>query len=205
MQAFVLNLDSRPDRWALIKKRMPEFKLRRISAIVKPVGGYGNFLSIIKAIQTAKRERLPEVLILEDDCLPKKGYIGIWRKVKKWLDLNPDKWDIYSGGAHQIFGPNFIGSTDGVKFYDPLWCVASHWIYVQERSYDKLLAHYKRYCIGASYWSKLGVDVHNNLFTTVISYPFIAYQDSGYSNVNKTHRNTRKLFRNSERGLSRKN
>ena len=47
MQAFVLNLDSRPDRWALIKKRMPEFKLRRISAIVKPVGGYGNFLSII--------------------------------------------------------------------------------------------------------------------------------------------------------------
>jgi len=37
---------------------------------------------------------------------------------------------------------------------------------------------------------------------TVISVPFIAYQDDGYSNISKKARCTRKLFRNSEKSIS---
>jgi len=209
IDAYVLNLDSRPDRWASLKKEFKGsesvFKLHRVSAVVKDVGAHGNFLSFIKAIKLAKKQGLDEVLILEDDCLPVKGFMKKWIVIKKWLDSNPDKWDIYSGGAHQILLPESIGEANGVKFYDPAWSVAAHWIYIQKRSYDKLLKHYKRFSFGANYWSKLGVNVHNNLFKTVISYPFIAYQDSGFSDINKRKRSTRKLFRNAERGLSRKN
>ena len=209
IDAYVLNLDSRPDRWASLKKKFQGseslFKLHRVSAVVKDVGAHGNFLSCIKAIKLAKKRGLAEVLILEDDCLPVKGFREKWTVIKNWLDSNPDKWDIYSGGAHQILLPESIGEAKGFKFYDPMWSVASHWIYIQERSYDKLLKHYNRFSIGANYWSKLGVNVHNNLFKTVISHPFIAYQDSGFSDINKRKRSTRKLFRNAERGLSRKN
>ena len=205
MQVFVINLDSRPDRWAKIKERFRGFKLERVSAVVKPVGAHGNFLSMIKAIKLAKKRGLDEVLILEDDCLPVAGYKKRWTKVKEWLNTNPDKWDIYSGGAHQIVMAQPIGHQGNIKFYDPAWSVAAHWIYIQSRSYDMLLDHYTKYSFGTAYIPLLGVDVHNNLFKTVISSPFLAYQDSGYSNIRGLKRNTRKLFRNSERRLSLKN
>ena len=104
LDTFVINLDSRQDRWANIKRHFKEsnFKLRRISAVIKEVGAYGTFLSFIKAIKLAKKERLSEVLILEDDCLPKKGFEKKWIIIKEWLDKHPTKWDIYSGGQ-QIY------------------------------------------------------------------------------------------------------
>jgi len=201
MEAFVINLDSRPDRWLMMKKRFPNFKLTRIPAVVKSVPAYGNFLSMIKAIKLAKKRGLDEILILEDDCLPVKGFLNRWASIKEWLDLNPDKWDVYSGGAHKIILPSLIGEHKSIKFYDPVWSVAAHWIYVEKRSYNKLLAHYSRYCSGTQVVPMLGVDVHNNFFKTVISYPFIAYQDSGFSDIKKQKRDTRKIFRNAERGL----
>jgi hypothetical protein len=205
MQVFVINLDSRPDRWAKIKERFRGFDIERIPAVVKPVGAHGNFLSMIKAIKLAKKRGLDEVLILEDDCLPVPGFKKRWAKVKAWLDANPDKWDIYSGGAHKILLAQLIGHQGNIEFYDPVWSVAAHWIYIQSRSYDILLDHYTKYNFGTAYLPALGVNVHNNLFKTVISSPFLAYQDSGYSNIKGLKRNTRKLFRNSERELSLKN
>lgn len=206
MNVFVLNLDSRPDRWNTIKKRFSNsnsnFKLRRVSAVTNKVGSYGLFLSAIKAIKLAKKEGLSEVLILEDDCLPKKGYLKLWSSIKEWLDSNPDKWDIYSGGAHTIIMPHLIDTYKGIKFYDPLWCVAAHWIYIQKRSYDLILKHYMQYSIGAKFWYKLAPDIHNNFFKTIISYPFIAYQEPGFSNLRKTKRDTRKIYRNAETKLS---
>ena len=203
MHTFVINLDKRPDRWELVKKRFTdtEFKLERLSAVVKSVGAYGNFLSVIKAIKLAKKRGLEEVLIIEDDCLPKRGFEKRWTHIKSWLDVNPDKWDIFSGGAHSVVLPDLIGETHGIKIYNPWWAVAAHWIFIPKRSYDTVLHYYSKVSIGANYCPFLGVDVHNNFLKTVISVPFIAYQDDGYSNISKKNRCTRKLFRNSEKSI----
>lgn len=204
IDTFVINLDKRPDRWELIKKRFAgsDFKLERISAVVKPVGAYGNFLSVIKAVKLAKKRRLEEILIVEDDCLPKRGFEKRWASIKMWLDINPDKWDIFSGGSHSIILPDLIGEIDGIKIYNPLWAVASHWIFIPQGSYDKVLKYYQNFSIVANYCPLLGVDVHNNFLKTVISVPFLAYQDDGYSDISKNKRQTRKkLFRNCEKGI----
>jgi GR25 family glycosyltransferase involved in LPS biosynthesis len=206
INTYVINLDSRPDNWSDIKKHFKgtNFKLTRIPAVVKNVGAYGNFLSVIKALKLAKKKGLSEILILEDDCLPVKGFEKRWETIKDWLDKNPDKWDIYSGGAHSIYFPKSIGESGNIKFYNPLWSASSHWTFIPSRSYAKLLEHYKKYSGWANYFSMLGVDIHNNFFKTVISHPFMAYQKSGYSNIRKTHRNRYKIFKNAEHGLSRK-
>jgi GR25 family glycosyltransferase involved in LPS biosynthesis len=203
---FVINLKSRPDRWELIKRRFANtsFKLERLLAVVKPVGSYGHFLSVIKAIKLAKKRDMEDVLILEDDCLPKRGFETKWKYIKSWLKENPDKWDIFSGGSHSIFLPHLIGETHGIKMYNPVWAVAAHWLFIPKRSYNKLLNYYESVSICTNYIPFLGIDVHNNFLKTVISVPYIAYQDDGYSNISKKKRKTRKIFRNSERAIQRK-
>jgi GR25 family glycosyltransferase involved in LPS biosynthesis len=203
IDTFVINLDSRPDRWANIKRHFKgaDFKFHRISAVVNKVGAYGTFLSFIKAIKLAKKEGLSEVLILEDDCLPKRGFKQRWATIKEWLDANPTKWDIYSGGATHIYMPKLIGESKDIKFYNPMWSTCAHWIYIQSRVYDKLLDHYKQYSFACKYFPLLNADIHNNLFKTVISYPFLAYQESGFSNLSKTRRNREKVFKEAERAL----
>ena len=203
LDAFVINLDSRQDRWVNIKKHFKgsNFKLHRVSAVVKEVGAYGTFLSFIKAIKLAKKKGLSEVLILEDDCLPKKGFKERWVTIKAWLDRHPTKWDIYSGGATNIYMPHLIGESKGINFYNPAWSTCAHWIYMQSRVYDTILDHYNKYSFACNYVPTLNADIHNNLFKTVISYPFMAYQDSGFSNLSKTRRNRRKDFQEAEKGL----
>jgi GR25 family glycosyltransferase involved in LPS biosynthesis len=203
LYTFIINLDSRPDRWSKIQREFKgaDFKLHRVSAVVKEVGAYGNFLSIINAIKLAKQKGLSEVLILEDDCLLKKGFEKRWVTIKEWLDKNPTKWDIYSGGAALIYMPELIGVSKSVKFYNPVWSTCAHWIYIESRIYDKLLDHYNKYSFACNYFPALNADIHNNLFKTVISYPFMAYQESGFSNLTKTRRNRRKDFQEAEKGL----
>jgi GR25 family glycosyltransferase involved in LPS biosynthesis len=201
---FVINLKSRPDRWELIQKRFADtsFKLERLIAVVKPVGAYGNFLSMIKAIKLAKKRDMEEVLIIEDDCLPKRGFEKKWKLIKSWLKMNPDKWDIFSGGSHSVFLPDLVGETHGIKLYNPMWAVAAHWLFIPKRAYDKVLNYYEKVSIGANYIPFLGIDVHNNFLKTIISVPYIAYQDNGYSNISKKNRSTRKkIFRNSEKSI----
>jgi GR25 family glycosyltransferase involved in LPS biosynthesis len=204
MKAFVINLKSRPDRWAKIQKRFAgsDIELLRLEAVKSETNGlHGCFLSHIKALKRAKKEGLPYILILEDDCLPAVGWKSNWQKIKKWLDSHPKKWDIYSGGAHGIVFPNEIGRKDGIKYYDPLWSVGTQWLYIAERSYDMILSHYDKYNFTAKLWVPFGNDAHNNLFKTVITCPFLAYQDSDNSDIGKKYRNQRKTYKNAERKL----
>jgi hypothetical protein len=200
---FVINLDSRPDRWKKMKERFSdsEFKLRRVPAVKSYLPTHGNFLSVIKAIEMAKRKGADSALILEDDCLPVKGFLKKWKIVKKWLDSHPEKWDLYSGGALNISIPEPIGRVGGIKFYDPVWFTSSHFIYLRKKSYDLVLDHYKSFSFFSSFIPILGIDNLNNFLRTVVSSPFIAYQDSGFSDIRKQTRKLKKEFSNSEEKL----
>jgi len=200
---FVINLDSRPDRWKKMKERFSdsEFKLHRVSAVKAKMGSYGNFLSTIKAIKMAKKEGVDSALILEDDCLPVKGFLKKWAIVKSWLDKHPDKWDLYSGGALNIVMPGLVGQSKGIRFYNPMWSTTSHFIYLHKKSYDLVLNHYKKFSFFTKFIPILGVDVQNNLVKTVISSPFLAYQDSGFSDIRRQTRKREKEFSNTENRL----
>ena len=204
MDTFVINLEERPDRWKSIQKRFrnKNFKLRRFTPIKDNNPGYSLFLTTIEILKIAKREKLANILIVEDDCLPVKNFSELWENVKGWLDSHEDNWDIYSGGAQNILFPKFVGEAEGVKFYDPIWSTAAHFLYIPARSYSKLINHYSTYKYATKIAPILCPDVHNNLFKTIISHPFVAYQDSGYSNIRKTRRNRKKNFKEAERGLT---
>lgn len=217
--AYVINLDSRPDRWAAIQKRFEgsDLLLRRIPAVKHQNGAYGNFMSFLKAFRMAKREGLESVLILEDDVVPARGWEAKWRDVRSWLDTHPEAWDIYSGGAWG--GPlGFQNATGAIGlepaaighakqnhiFKYPILTVGAHWVYVPRRTLSKAIRLYSRLQFLPKLSSLLGMDVlHGFFFKTVSSYPFIARQRASYSNITRRHRDRDSFFETSERRLKR--
>ena len=212
---YVINLDSRPERWKKVQERFEDspLKLQRISAVKDGNGAYGNYMSFLKALRQARKEGLSSVLILEDDCLPARGWETRWKAVKGWLDANTGKWDIYSGGAwggnefvqnvteFLGFEPEKIGTVGtNTIFKYPSLTLGAHWIYVPERSYTKMIRRYESLAFLPRLHRKFGMDfLHGFFFRILSSYPFIAYQESSNSNIDKKFVDKRKFITNSEK------
>lgn len=201
--ALVINLHKRRDRWKKIQERFENTSvhLRRLDALEHRVGSYGLFRSFIKAIEYAYMKKLPNILILEDDCLPVKGWEEKWGVIQDWLKKNPEKWEIYSGGSGIIKNPIEIGRVGNTVFYNPELSTGAHWIYMEERVYKKAIKYFKSVCSQAKYTPELGIDIQMHTLKTIISYPFVAYQESGYSNLQKNNRHLEELFKRSEESL----
>jgi len=207
-KAYVINLDSRPDRWLKIQDKFRDapFKLERFSAIKDSVGWKGCGYSHMALIQMAKDANLQSVLIMEDDCNPTKEFNEYWPKIKNWLDNNRNKWDIFIGG-NTYYASVFTSSKDkqlntiqpvctikpDIKLYSTkLLCL--HFYYLNSSIYDKFLE-----------WKndidKNGaVDVWPNTMKMKIisSSPFIATQDEDFSNINNSAANYKSMFKTSE-------
>jgi len=205
MRAFVINLKSRPDRWQRMKRIFDgsDIKISRIDAVRAADPHLGVLKSFLKALRKARTLGLENVLLLEDDCMPTAGWKARWPKVRSWLDENPDKWDLYSGGNWAIWFPHEVGRIDDIRFYDPVYSLAAHWLYVPQRSYEFLIDYYSRIVTLAPVLPLVGIDHHNNLFKMVISEPFMAYQKSDFSNTKHTYRNTERMFSQAERNVRR--
>ena len=109
--AYVINLDRRTDRWDTIQNSFKnkninlirfsgvnmtdELKKEKYSKSSLTKGQLGCSLSHISVLEMAKKNNMNTILILEDDCKPTESFSS-WFIIKKWLDANLDKWDIYN-------------------------------------------------------------------------------------------------------------
>lgn len=98
-KVFVINLDSRPDRWLHIQKlcRTVGIYPERIPAIKMTPGWHGCGYSHIKCAQLAKERKLPWVLVLEDDCVFSQDDFSRFKSALPWLWNNKDKWEMFNG------------------------------------------------------------------------------------------------------------
>lgn len=221
MRAYVVNLDSRPERWRQIQTRFKRssVKLRRFPAIEHESGGLGNALSVLKVLKMAKKEKLHNVLLLEDDCLPAPGWEENWKAVRHWLDTHEDEWDLYVGGAwggNNLFqdltdffgvGPTEVGHVGkNILFKYPFVTLGGHWVYYNHKSYTNLITYYERLIAirkTALDVPWMNLDCHHMAFRTISSYPFIAYQKSAYSNVSEEFVDREKLIKGYEKRVGR--
>jgi len=207
MEAFVMNLNKRQDRWKAIQESA-DMKLHRIAAIDKDPGAYGLVLTIMKVLRYAKKQGLPEILLLEDDCVLKSGWKERWLSIKEWLEAHPDDWDIYSGGAQAYGDAKEVGHTGSIRLFQPKWSHGAHFMYIPSRSYDMMLAEYKKYAPTTKADPKFGADMINGHLKRLISHPFVAYQENGLSNIETTRKmiQRRDQYKRTERKLgTRKN
>ena len=192
----ILNLEKRTDRWEKIQKNFKDFKILRIDAVKKTNGAIGCFKSHQKAIQLAKDLNMEKIFVLEDDCIPCENFKERFKVIKKYLDSN-NNWDLYLGGGI-INGPfKKNGWENNFKEYinyknENLVRISksyeAHFICYNKSVYDYFL-NIKRYRHPIDKVWNIGYKMPK--LNALISYPFIAVQDVGWSDILKRGKSTK--------------
>ena len=140
MNAYVINLDKRKDRWKQIKTDWKDYdiKLIRVSAIEDTVGMVGCAKSHLKIIKYAKKKKLPYVLVLEDDAIPTSNFKQLWNKSLEFNETHKGEFDLFNGGPSKAFKKYTKKITKTFYKTDNLW--GTHFIIYNERCYDKILS-----------------------------------------------------------------
>lgn len=183
-EALVINLDSRPDRWARMKEAWSPFlNLVRVSAEPALEDDRPRHRRTSEAlgwthmslIADAQRRGLKTILVLEDDAVPEPGFFHRWTELKQKLDSDLDSWEVFNGGAHFLrdyFG--FQRMDHSVLIQGQIAC-AGHFLYLNLSATSRFLE-----------WPKTKEDIDMffcNRFKLSVAYPILAKQANGASDI----------------------
>jgi len=206
---YVINLDSRPDRWAALQHAWKgAFNLTRVPAVQETPGWIGCALSHVKIIKDAKARGDPYVLVWEDDCIPMNRHPRatkeLWNEVLYKLSLCRDKWDIALGATSAVYKGGTYNpelSTQHVKVFDIPHGFTTHWILYNSSAYDRMIE-----------WETVRspqIDVYLfNIFGVKVVTPFLAGQMPGFSDIESQQVDYRDMFDRTEAlltGMNRNN
>ena len=205
MISYCVNLDKRPDRWEEVKAEFARVGLSvtRFPAIdgtglQKPKqwvgsktryqGALGLSRTYCEILSQAKERALPEVLLLEDDCVFADDFQTAWRREYQVL---PDDWQVASLGsrlgdssdwkAFRSVAASRMQQKRALPYgwHRPKWMAMTHAFLVRASAYDSLLW----------VWSQelAEVDVTWNLLWDVVNayvhVPPLVGQRDGYSDI----------------------
>jgi len=160
-----INLDRRTDRWELMQKEFDKInilgRVRRFSAIENKNGELGCFESHIQCILNARKNKLKNILIFEDDVVFLPHYDE--RKIKNSIDiLKNNEWEFYYlGGLERRIKPRKKYNNLKNKF---------HGDFVQEHSYTmkaNSVGWAQSYAVNNTIYDKIYEDYNNNLWDIV--------------------------------------
>lgn len=180
--AHVINLDKRPDRYEYIIdqfKNIKSIKLQRFSAITHEKGMVGCGMSHQQILRENK-DKNEHVLIFEDDCmlLDPNNFDERWSEIKRWLDNNEDKWDVFLGGTQDISTKiQHVVYDKNLKLIMFNRAPLAHFIYYNRKFIDNVLAVDT---------TKIAIDGISRVYKQmriVTCYPFLAHQKPGLSNI----------------------
>lgn len=172
---YIINLKKRNDRLVKIKKEFSNYNLNIIEAIENESGWIGCFESHKKCIKIAKEKQLEYIIVIEDDCIKKQNFD---KNLQIILDyLNKNMWDIFLGGVTKVWEyKNLITLNTDINLINILEGKTSHFVIYNSSSYDYFLNKEVNMPIDKCW--------HNNL-NAITSIPFIAIQNSSYSDIEK--------------------
>lgn len=136
---FYINLDSREDRKKLCEDQLNSlgWKYNRFSAINHSNGAAGCAMSHLKILEIARDNKLPYVIIFEDDfeITDKKLFLAQFKKI---LDNNI-QFDVLKFGANAYPPYKYINDTHiGLNF-----SLAGHGYMVKKHYYPTLISNLK--------------------------------------------------------------
>jgi len=192
--AYVINLDTYKERWKKIQEafKNSSIRLERFDAVKKGPNDADHHTAVAESfkgvIRKAKENNMKTVLIFEDDNKPLKDFDKNWNIIKKSLDKNLDKWDIFYGGARfDSWGTNTEEHTkhgDSTEILAKLdnnvyLCKVSekllgaNWIYINSSAYDKLLEYNREKGFAIDFYMS-----DYNIFKVIFSIPHLALQEA---------------------------
>jgi hypothetical protein len=172
---LIINLKRRTDRWTRISKQLDDADLpyERVDAIQQKNRWKSAFLSHKKAIQLSKERGDPWVLLLEDDCLFAKDWKERFTELLPLLWQRRSEWDVFSGGSYTVHTACKLQDTPPLYQFTG-W--SSHFMLIHEGTYDRILESKLTYSIN---------DTYRRFYTMWCTYPNLAIQTGGYSNIQR--------------------
>ena len=142
--AYVINMDSRPDRMEKIRQqtlKLNSIDIVRFSAIVGTPGWIHCGKSHQEIVRQAKERGDPAVLVVEDDVDIQQPELfdHRWTQLSSWLLAHPTDWDIFNGGP-TICGIKPRRILDRENRIIESNGLTTHFIYYPAWSYDRILA-----------------------------------------------------------------
>ena len=178
INAYIINLKHRTDRYDYIineVQKLPEVRAEVIEAIVDETRTC--FASHLKCIQLAKENKLPYVLILEDDATFTDNCNEILNAAFECVQQL--EWDMFYLGAN-LNAPALVVNDLLLKLTG---AYTTHAYIVHERFYDTILNLTLDYEIDVCYAKLMN---SNNIY---MCDPIIAYQLPSYSDLQDGYRN----------------
>lgn len=104
----VINLDEAEDRWDHIQSLgLVKFTPKRFRAVKASPGWIGCAKSHVELVRMAKRDKMPYIIVAEDDFRPTIS-VGLWekrlRQILVWLEDHPREWHVFNGSP---LGPSY--------------------------------------------------------------------------------------------------
>ena len=178
MKAYCINLDKRPDKWEWIKEESKKLDLEliRFPAIYSNKGHFGcrsSHLTLLKQLRDQE-----EFMIIEDDmeiCVDNP--IELMNEAYSQL---PADWDMFYLGA--TLNQNLVKYSDNLYRLKAAW--ATHAIIYNNRNgvVDYILENHNE----PKFSVFLSKSVQDN-FNCYITYPMIATQHAGMSDILRHH------------------
>jgi len=172
---YVINLDSRTDRWNKICESFGKyFNLIRISAIKHNEGWRGCLLSHKKCIQYAKDNNMKNIIVMEDDCEPiSEEKINEFLKIKEDILDKRNDFDIYLGASTKTWIKGF-DTYDYQNVYNIHRAFATLFICYNHSSYD--------YFLNCDNETPIDACWHRNI-KCIMSVPFLFTTYNDFSDV----------------------
>lgn len=176
MKAYVINLESRPDRMVEFAKNSLPFQVERFNAIKTDPGWIGCTNSQLAIL---KQQKEFPFIIFEDDCL----LLQPWSVVENTMKQLPPDWDALYLGA-TLMQPIERYSKNLFRLKNAFCAHAI--IYNTERMVQYVLDNHEEFFRNSVARNTLDVfyaqDVQQK-FNCYITDPLVATQRSGFSNI----------------------
>jgi hypothetical protein len=190
-KAYVLNLKHRTDRWEQLQKDFANVPLilERVDGVVlddptisqRDRGYLGVAYTHIQLVTEAKARGDKTILILEDDCILEPDGWKNWIKTKNYLDNHLDLWEVFNGGIVSPGDIHNVIKLNGLFLVKDTGGGGCYFFYINvDKAYDKIVD-----------WviTKQDIDLYYSYhFNYWISYPLIAIQRNGYSDIDSSDR-----------------
>lgn len=196
LTAYVINIDTRNDRWKDIQQRFQSIKsidLQQFQVKKHPLkGATGCRESHQKLVRMAKENKMDYILVMEDDCLPIKNFDDKFPQVLEWLTNNMDKWTLFNGGPglHEIKAKPTISIIDKViPLIEINGGYMTQFIIYNKSIYDKILE-----CPETD-----PIDVFiNDQIKQLTTVPILSSQIEGHSDISNRQLNYSSMFKRTD-------
>ena len=210
---YVINLESRRDRWNQIQENLRQFE--GVEAIryaaqsgAQRMGWIYLAKTIFELIRKAQREQMPYIIILEDDnYMDRDEFRRSFTETMTWLRTNAREWDVFNGNPTNVWEQpreriRLVDERLGLVTYE--FGKTTNFVIYNRSAYDRILSMEGKYDellrrVERGERVDYGANAYDAEFGRlglrhITHLPYYSYQAPSFSDIENRYKDDRRNF-----------